>query len=329
MIRKERGFVGRVGSIWIALAALAALGNARAYGGEFTFPYQKIIETGDTVKLSVVCPVGNVEIRADDVPQIVIDGVRRIRAASKDEATEAAEDVQIAVRQEKGKVTITADMLELDRQDKSFLKKLLGGRIESHASVDLVVTVPVYCDVSVDNAAGNIMVAETRGSVTIKSSSGTISLSGIQGAIDVDNTNGSTTGDLLFGPITIRQATGKIALQWIEGDLRIKSNSADIEVKQERGALDLMTGSGNVKIQTNLESNRDYFVETQSGNIELRIPEESAGTLKIASETGDIRTEVPVTVKSVSKKQMVGEMGSGGVKITLTSTSGDVSVAQF
>ena len=315
----------------VIIAALMAGGLAvsSALAGEYSFPYQKIIETGDTVELAVTCPVGSVEIRSQDAPQVIIDAVKKIKAAGKDEALEAADHMQISVEQIKRKIVVSADFLLAEHKDKSFLKNILGGRIETSGSVDLTIQVPVDCQVTIDNVSGKITVAETKGNVTIKSSAADINLSGVQGEINVDNNSGSMAGELLFGPVTVRQAMGKISLQWIEGDLRVKSTSADIDIKQERGSLDLVTASGNVRIQTNLDSRRDYSVETQSGNINLLIPEESSGMLAIASQTGDIKSEVPVTVKSMSKKQMIGELGSGGVKITLTSTSGDVSVAQF
>ncbi len=319
----------KLSTILLVFLITLALGLPTVQAAEYTFPFQKVLQTGDTVKLSVTCPVGNIEVRAGEATQVVIDATRRIKAASQEEAAEAADDLQLDIRQDINTVTITADMLQLDRQDKSFLKKLLGGGAETRASIDLVIQVPVDCEISIENATGSISVAETRGKVSIRSSVGDISLSGIQGNMDIDNANGSTAGDLLFGDVTIRQAMGKVALQWVEGDLRIKSTSADIDIKQEKGSLDLMTGSGNVRVQTSLDSPRDFFVETESGNIELLIPVGSPGTLRMASETGDIKTEIPVTVKSVSKKQMIGEMGSGGVKITLTSASGDVSVAEF
>ena len=133
----------------------------------------------------------------------------------------------------------------------------------------------------------------------------------------------------MVGPVMIRQPMGKIDLEWVEGDIRIKSSTARIKIRQERGALDLTTTTGSVEVQTNLDCIRDSFVETESGNIHLMIPETSSGQLKIASDMGNIKTEIPISVKSMSKNKLVGEFGTGGVKINLISTTGDVTVAQF
>lgn len=102
-----------------------------------------------------------------------------------------------------------------------------------------------------------------------------------------------------------------------------------ITIQQSRGAIDLVTLSGEVNIQTELDSPRDYFVETNSGSITFIIPEASSGVLNIETQSGDVQTEMPVAVKSVSRNQLVGEFGRGGPTIRLSSSSGDVTVALY
>ena len=102
-----------------------------------------------------------------------------------------------------------------------------------------------------------------------------------------------------------------------------------ITIQQSRGAIDLVTLSGEVNIQTELDSPRDYLVETNSGSITFIIPEGSSGVLNIETQSGDVQTEMPVAVKSVSRNQLVGEFGRGGPTIRLSSSSGDVTVALY
>ena len=156
-----------------------------------------------------------------------------------------------------------------------------------------------------------------------------IELSSIEGEIQVDNTAGKTRGEFLFGPVTVRQQQGEIDLRWVEGDIRIKSSSARITIQQSRGAIDLTTLTGEVKIQTELDSPRDYLVETNSGSITFIIPEASSGVLNIETLSGDVQTEMPVAVKSISRNRLVGEFGRGGPTIRLSSSSGDVTVALY
>jgi DUF4097 and DUF4098 domain-containing protein YvlB len=84
-----------------------------------------------------------------------------------------------------------------------------------------------------------------------------------------------------------------------------------------------------VHIQTELTGPRDYFVETISGAITFSIPETASGQLELETQEGDIQTEMPIVIKSVSHRRLVGEFGQGGPTITLTTSSGDVTVARY
>ena len=74
---------------------------------------------------------------------------------------------------------------------------------------------------------------------------------------------------------------------------------------------------------------RDCFVTTGSGDIKLLVPGYLSGDLEIMSELGNIETQMPIKIKSVDRDRLVGELGDGGVRIFLTSTTGDVTVAEF
>ncbi len=298
---------------------------------EFTYPFQQTIPTRDTIHLSLTSQKGTIEISAHDSPNVVITAVKRISCPDQQEAAEVADHLEIKVEPSKdgGKLAITVAMLDVKDLNRSLWNKVFGGGLDSYGSVDFSVAVPIHCSISIDNLSGGIAIAQTVGDVSLRSSASDIHLTSVEGAVTIDNGTGTTIGELLFGPVTVRQPTGTISLQWIEGDVRVKSLSANIELLQERGAVDLTTSRGDVRIQTNLNSDSDYYVETESGDINLLIPEESSGRLAVTSTKGNIRTEIPVVVKSMTRNRMVGEIGSGGVKITLNSISGDVRVAEF
>ncbi|MEW6050746.1 MAG: DUF4097 family beta strand repeat-containing protein [Candidatus Zixiibacteriota bacterium] len=310
-------------------SALVLISVAAAVADEFAFDFQKSLETPDKVSVSILSLEGDLEITTHDEPEVLITATKRIEASTKELASEIAGRLEIRVVQSNDKVTIETVMGTMTREERSLLARLLGGSHEVVARIDFNITVPVHCDLSIASQSGTISADQVRGPVSVKASSAHIVLNGIEGAVDVDNGSGSTTGELLFGPVTVRQAAGTVSLQWVEGDIRVKAGSADVDVVQERGALEVVTASGSINIKTNLDSSRDYYVQTESGNINLLLPETSSGKLHIGSEAGQIRTDIPVTLKSLSKKQMVGEFGSGGVSITLMSRLGDVSVDQF
>ena len=297
---------------------------------EFRFDYQKILNTGPEAELEINYIGGNLTITPIDDERIIIEAVKRVNAANMDEAELVADHIEIKVDHDDNTVGVVTNYLRMRNRGESFWSKVLGkGGEESYGEVDWTVQVPTNCRIRVVNTSGMIDISNVIGDISVRSSASDIRLNSIDGSIEIDNSGGSTVGELLFGPMVIHQAQGKIDLKFVEGDLRINSATADIDVRQDRGALDLTTISGNVNIQTNLDSSRDYFVRTESGHIVLSIPETSSADLRIESQTGKIRTDIPMAISSMSHRQIEGRFGVGGVDITLTSITGDVTVAQF
>ena len=314
--------------LWICLVLLLFALPAQAK--EYTFQYQRIIDTETPVEVELNLVNGNVYVRGGEVNQIKIDAVKRVHAVSLDEAEIVADHVEIRVDQQTDRVDITTNYLRMTDRSPNFWEKILGvGGSPSYGNVDFTITIPPGTAISVANTSGNITVQNVYGNVSLFSSAADIDVNTVEGEISIENGSGHTIGELLFGPVTIRQPRGEVDLSWVEGDGRIRSMSADIKLSQDRGAADITTATGSVTIQTSLNSNRDFFVETGSGNIEFRVPELSSGQLKLASDLGRIQTDVPVSIESYSRTGLKGTFGLGGVEITLQSGSGDVSVAQF
>ena len=321
---------GRLLKFTVLSVVIGLLGAPAMQAKEFRFDYQKVYQTGPDVKLDLTYVSGNLEIVSSGSDQIVIDAIKKVNAVSMDEAEEVADHIEIKARQDKNRVVVTTNYLRMRNRNSSFWQKVLGiGGSDSFGEVDWAIQVPVGCEITIHSTSGGMRIDHVRGDLNIRSSSADIELQSIEGRVYIENSSGSTTGELLFGPVTVRQPQGKIDLRFVEGDIRIKSSSADIKIRQDRGSIDLTTSSGNVDIQTNLDSSRDYFVETESGNITLTIPETSSGDLRIESQTGDIKTDIPIAIKSMSRKQVQGTFGFGGVTVTLNSISGDVIVARF
>lgn len=287
------------------------LATEEVYAAEFTFEYQRIIEAEAPVALHLSLVRGNVYISGGEDGRLIIEAVKIVRATDEDEAEEVADHIEIKVDVSSDNVHVNTNYLKMLSRSPSFWQKVLGAGSDSYGRVDYTITLPVKSSVEINSMAADI------------------ELSSIEGEIRIDNTAGSTRGEFLFGPVTVRQPQGKIDLQWIEGDIRIKSSSSKITIKQVRGAIDLSTSSGDVNIQTELASPRDYSVETTTGAITFSIPEAASGLLSIATQAGEIQTEVPIAIKSVSHRRVVGEFGRGGPTITLSSSSGDVTVAQY
>ncbi len=291
------------------LVVLLCVGAASAE--EFTFQYQKIVEATEPIELDLTMATGKVFVNGSAGDQLIVEAVKRVRAVDRDEAEEVADHIEIRVDHDGPRINVKTNYLKLGARRKSFWNKLFGGGEDSYGDVDYYLTLPL-----------------TR-SLNITAMSADINLANVEAAVRIENASGSTRAEFLLGPVVVRQPTGPIELQWVEGDVRVHSNSGRISVTQMHGSLDLVSRTGDVFVKTELDSPRDFFVETETGHIEMVVPEMASGTLQIRTEAGEISTRVPVSIVSAARRSLVGEFGTGGPRITLTSLSGDVTVAQY
>jgi hypothetical protein len=295
----------------LAVVAIVSL-FASVGATEYTFDYQKTLDVSEPVELSLYVVKGNVVVKGGAEDQIIIEAVKTVAGSNREEAEEVADHIEIKVREDGSSVNVETNYLKMINRSSSFWSKIFGGSgSNSYGSVNFTVTVP------------------TRTSVSIMCLDGQVELSSLEGEILVENSSGSSRGEYLFGPVTLIQETGEIELNWIEGDIKIKSASSKISIIQVRGSIDLSTSAGIVNIQTELDSPKNYYVETTSGSIVFSVPTSSSAMLDIETQSGEIRTEVPITVKSVSKKRLVGEFGSGGPTVSLSSSTGNVDVVLY
>jgi len=282
-----------------------------ALGAEFRFDYQKTIDLEQPVKLDLSLIKGQVVIEGAEEDRIVVEVVKVVRATDRHEAEAVADHIEIKVVEDRGLVKITTNYLRMLDHSPTFWQKFLGGSSDSYGSVHYKIKVP----------------AQT--SIAVSAISAEITLSSIEGEIFVDNSSGSTVGEFLFGTVEIRQPVGRIDLKWIEGDIQVRSYSSSIAIQQVRGAVDLSTYAGQVAVQTELDSPKDYIVETATGSIAFVVPFRASGNLSIRSQSGEIKTTVPVTIELVARNQLEGVFGDGGPRVRLSSTSGDVLLDQY
>lgn len=284
---------------------------ASAFGKEYSFAYQKIIDITNPIELDLQMVRGTITVSGTSDNRLIIEATKIVRASNQEEAEEVADHIEIKVRDSRTKVSVETNYLTMLTRHKSFWRKIFGGGSNDLVHVAYHIKLPFGSSISVEAMAA------------------IMNFNNIEGAVKVVNTSGSVSGEYIFGPITIRQHSGNIDLNWIEGDIRIKATSGRINLNQTKGAIDLSTERGNVAIRTELESPRDYIVETTTGTINFLIPSSASGRLKIETSTGEIKSEMPVEIVTMNSRKLVGRFGSGGPEVSLISISGDVNVMLF
>jgi len=314
----------------LVLAITLFFPASEAVGKEFRFSYQESISFNQGMELELSYLSGTVTITGYDGDDLLIDAIKKVNALSINEANRLSENIHIKVEQADNRVSLFTSYTDPSHEQRPLWKRLLGlGKLQSPGTVDYVIAIPQSCNIVIRNSSGQVSISDILGSVKVAGSTLDISLSGIVGPVDIRNSAGYTSGEMLFGPVVVRQPVGRVDLRLVEGDIKVRSIAATILIQQETGSVDLTTRSGNIFLQTGLESTDKYTIQTESGDINLLIPATSSARFEIAAQNGEIATEIPLAIESMGKSALVGDFGFGGTTVALSSVSGDVTVSEF
>ncbi len=346
----------------LLLLPAASAANAK----EFTFPYQKSIDVGTAVQLTVANLAGEVRVQTTTEGKLVVEAVKHVNAADQREADSVAAGMEIEVAALEGHYTVRPLYPDGGDRSDSFWQKLLGkSGGAACGAIDLTILTPADCDadiscqsggitvdgldgniamttvagditaggiiggVTITTASGDVEVRTVEGSVTVTSESGDVSFYTVTGPVDIRNNSGRTLGEDLVGDLTIMQLNGSMDLRRIDGDVRVKAGSGKIGVEQQSGALSITAESGDVVIKTDLNSDKDFTVETASGSIEFAVPLSVSGSVRMETGSGHIDTELPLTFDIFEKNRITGSFGEGGPRISLSTLSGNIKLSEY
>lgn len=333
---------------------------------EFTFPYEKSIDVGAPVQLTVANLAGEVRVQTTTEGKLIVEAVKHVNANDQREADSVAAGMDIDVTSLEGHYTIRPVYPDDGDRSDSFWKKLLGKSGGAGCgAMDITILTPADCDadiscqsggITVDGLDGNVAVSTVSGDitaggiiggvtisttsgdvdvrtiegpVTVTSESGDVNFFTITGPVDIRHTSGRTLGEDLVGDLTVMQLNGSMELRRIDGDVRVKAGSGKINIEQQSGALNVTAESGDVTVKTDLNSDKDFAVETASGSIEFAVPLSVSGSVRMETGSGRIDTELPLTFDIFEKNRITGSFGEGGPKISLSTLSGNIKLSEY
>jgi DUF4097 and DUF4098 domain-containing protein YvlB len=123
----------------------------------------------------------------------------------------------------------------------------------------------------------------------------------------------------------VQTNSGEIELDGVAGALTIQSNSGDITLRDaQSGQLDIQNQSGEVDYSGDLAG--DSSITASSGDVELHLPADSNFVLDASTRSGDLDSSFDLQNKQQSDQALSGVAGEGGPTLTITTSSGSVSI---
>ncbi len=174
--------------------------------------------------------------------------------------------------------------------------------------VDYVVRAPRQCSLKLNGVSNTVLAEGFEGAVCVNSVSGEITLHDLTGSVRIHTISGETDGDRIAGSLSLDTVSGDVALK----------ESALSSIKAN-------TVSGDMRIRTSLTEG-PYDFKSVSGQVRLSVPPDTHCTGELHSVSGDLVSAFPVTGTSRQHGSQMVNVQGGGVKISLNSVSGDLSL---
>ncbi len=109
--------------------------------------------------------------------------------------------------------------------------------------------------------------------------------------------------DLFSAPLTV---------DGLEGSHKVHGFSSRVRLENVAGPVQVHTFSGPVDIHTSTwGSDQSVDVDTFSGSVNLHVPETAAGTINFNSFSGHLNSDIPLTLRSGSRRSLRAELGRG------------------
>jgi len=270
--------------------------------------------------ISVENVAGDIVVYAWDQNQVKMIATKSARALTQKRAEELIEAIEIKISANEDQIDINTEFPWWNTLDPT-----------SSLRVDYELWVPLSAKAKAKSVSGAIEIMERNSDVWAKSVSGAIEIERILGNVEAKTTSGAIKITKVEGKSIMADTTsGKVTLQEVTGIIEARSVSGQVKISDSRGAAkSVRTTSGSiwVELMEITESPPDMVLTSVSGDVTLLLPENISAEIDAQTTSGRISLELKVTIEGeIEKRRLRGTIGEGGIRITLKTTSGDISL---
>ncbi len=277
------------------------LGDMGFGGEEYSETIERDFLVGPLPGLHVRNVSGDTKITVAEDGKIHVTARKRVRGTSEERAKRLLENVEVRMEQEGNDVLVKPHLYE---QDRGWADLFRGGRV----AVDFEITVPKELRLEAHTVSGDVDLAGTRGPVDLQSVSGDITANDLQGPLRLKTVSGD--GDLT-------EYAGQLVANTVSGDLtfrRVRLHGSDI-----------VTVSGDVEIDGELDKDREHRIKTISGDIDLHLTGGSYD-VSFSSMSGDLDNEMDGLISTEGKRAKRIVIGKAETKVSVKTMSGDLEI---
>ena len=181
-------------------------------------------------------------------------------------------------------------------------------------------------DVHAQTAGGDIEVKYLKGPAKLRASGGDIQIEDSNGALELHAGGGGIRVKNDTGPATLNSAGGDIHIADSTGTMDLRTGGGDIDMLNDTGEVQGLTGGGSVWAR--LRGNDGISFRSGGGDIDVLLPRNVGASLDASSSGGSVTCDFPFSAPRLkSGTRLSGTIGSGGARISLHASGGDIRIA--
>ncbi len=347
----------------VALAVLAALpGPSAAREDKLVERSRQVVEPRGITSVRVENARGWVKVAPSPDGRLHVTALKVTTGTSATRAAELARDTRVETSTTGGRFLVRVVYPQSQVVRVSFLRLLRGELRVPSVQVRLTLAVPPGLPLELKSTSGDFETTDLTGPQSLESTSGDVEVRGAGAAVTVATTSGDVTaaglgaarlrsvsGDVNVegarGPLDVRTTSGEIVVTGAADSVRVASVSGDIQVDRAPRGLDAGTTSGGVSVTGPVNGTarvrstsgdvalelgagaRRAEVTTVSGEIDVRLAAGLRCDLTLTSTSGSLDADVPIQIRTMTRRELSGTVSGGGAPVILRSVSGDITVS--
>jgi len=188
----------------------------------------------------------------------------------------------------------------------------------------------------VHSSNGALRVAEIEGDARLTTSNGAVRIANVHGNVEAHSSNGGVELNDVDGNVSLRTSNGAVHADNVRGGFEGSTSNGGLHVHLRDTAasspIRLSSSNGSIDLQMDASRQNDIVASTSNGAITVRMPTGANASLHASTNSGGtVRTDFDVLVRGgeLSKHRLDGTIGSGGARLDLTTSNGNISLLRI
>jgi Putative adhesin len=298
------------------------------------------VAAAEGLLLDLATPAGDVTIEVFNGPPQLVAKMRLV-ARTEAEAERLLDGFSVAARRVEGALVVRLEGEPAEVPGTEILVRPLlsfsarvppGQRLRAESGTGDVEVKGAAGDCSLVAAFGDLKVLGTRGAhLSARTSSGTVQVEdAIAESIEIDSAFGEVRLVNVRGDLDVQAGSGDVAVKGFSGRrCELQTGFGDIDARGTFLELTAKTSSGRVGVLAEPGSTIEapWTLRSSFGDVELRVPRDFDCNVFAETSFGSVTSDVNLRERGKrSDRRVSGEIGEGGGRITLQTSSGDVRI---